>query len=78
MSEEFGTYVGEVCKRRHEGPVHFMQIVEHVSSQKGHVMTHYAPDRQGVDRLGCAYLLRCTKMSQNCHVLSGLPVVFYC
>lgn len=39
-------------------------------------MTHYAPDREGVERLGKAYLVHRTKMSQNRHANEGLPVVF--
>ncbi len=76
MREEFGTYFGEVSKRRNEGPVHFMQMVEHASFQKVHKMTHYAPDLNGVERLSAGYLLHRNKMSFSRHVFEGLPVVF--
>lgn len=76
MREEFGTHFSEVCKRRHEGPVHFMQMIKHALFQKGHVMTHYAPDLNGVERLRVGYLLHCNKMSLSRHACEGLPVVF--
>ena len=76
MREEFGTHFGEVCKRRHESPVHFMQIIEHASFQKGHLMMHYAPDLGRIGRLSVGYLLRRNKMSFSRHADKGLPVVF--
>lgn len=76
MREEFGTHFGEVCKGRHEGPVHFMQMIEHASFQKGHVMMHYAPDLSRIERLSTGYLLRRSKMSFSRHAFEGLPVVF--
>ena len=65
-----------MCKRRHEGPVHFMQVIEHASFQKGHVITHYAPDLNRIERLSTGYLLRRSKMSFSRHAREGLPVVF--
>jgi hypothetical protein len=53
-----------------------MQLIEHASFQKGHVMMHYAPDLNGVERLSACYLLRRSKMSFSHHAHEGLPVVF--